>query len=106
ETATVLAALRYWQEDFGIAGGALRMPLHFNDCDPLTSKEIDDLCERINVVEGDDAEGMERFVREIADDETRCTCADESYFGEDHTSNCVFANAHELIYGYRPEGKP
>ena len=48
ETATVLAALRYWQRDFGAAGGKTVFPDHFYDCKPLTAKQIDTLCERIN----------------------------------------------------------
>jgi len=48
ETATVLAALRYWQRDFGAAGGATAFPDHFYDCKPLKAKQIDALCERIN----------------------------------------------------------
>ena len=46
ELATVLAALRYWQED-------IKMELrevsdHFIDVKPLTNDEIDDLCEKLN----------------------------------------------------------
>ncbi len=48
ETATILAALRYWQADLEETG----MPplTQFFGCDfrPLTVEEIDALCERIN----------------------------------------------------------
>lgn len=44
ETATVLAALRYFQEQ----QPNLRGKLHFEEVDPLTSEQIDQLCERIN----------------------------------------------------------
>ena len=47
ELATVLAALRYWQQDLAeneeppISG-------HFANETPLTVEEIDDLCQRLN----------------------------------------------------------
>ena len=47
ELATVLAALRYWQTelrepDFDPSGP------HFTEHEPLSSDEIDALCERLN----------------------------------------------------------
>ena len=50
ETATVLAALRYWQQDL-IKNGPENCinEEHFSDMiEPLTPEEIDGLCERIN----------------------------------------------------------
>jgi hypothetical protein len=47
ELATVLAALRYWQQDL-IANEEGPISEHFNAHTPLTVEEIDDLCERIN----------------------------------------------------------
>lgn len=44
--ATVLAALRWWQQTFDREG----VPLwdHFDHLLPLTPDEIDDLCEQLN----------------------------------------------------------
>ncbi len=47
EAATVLAALRYWQQDLE-ANEEPPISHHFEHEEPLTSEEIDDLCERIN----------------------------------------------------------
>lgn len=51
ELATVLAALRYWQQDLANAQGDDEGPIspHFEDVEPLSAGEIDDLCERLNV---------------------------------------------------------
>jgi len=50
ELATVLAALRYWQQD--LANHENEGPIddeHFSDeVSPLTVAEIDELCERLN----------------------------------------------------------
>ncbi len=50
ELATVLAALRYWQRQSSKAvDAALLSPDHFEEsCTPLTDREIDGLCERLN----------------------------------------------------------
>lgn len=50
ETATVLAALRNWQQDLQEGGLIPRedFPHHFESDEPLNTKEIDDLCRRIN----------------------------------------------------------
>ena len=48
ERATVLAALRYFQQH---TSGTVRvdvMPDHFADEKPLSNKQIDKLCEKIN----------------------------------------------------------
>jgi hypothetical protein len=53
ELATVLAALRNWQEITSPEGGNKPeelMPDHFADDEPLTTDEIDELCERLNTV--------------------------------------------------------
>jgi hypothetical protein len=47
ETATVLAALRYFQANHSDAVEAC--DLHFASHAPLTDKEIDSLCEHINL---------------------------------------------------------
>ena len=53
ELATVLAALRYWQADLD-QWEYLRSAvppfhdMHFENSPPLTSEEVDDLCERLN----------------------------------------------------------
>ncbi len=48
ELATVLAALRYWQQDLEANGAPPISAEFFADCEPLTSEEIDTLCERLN----------------------------------------------------------
>ena len=46
ERATVLAALRYWQEARDVPLGIYYIALEAGE--PLTDTEIDDLCERLN----------------------------------------------------------
>jgi hypothetical protein len=49
ECATILAALRYWQE-YRQAGGLIPVSFdHFDEVAPLTVKEIDELCDSINL---------------------------------------------------------
>jgi hypothetical protein len=48
ELATVLAALRYWQQDLEANGDEPVISEHFEDVKPLTPDQIDDLVERIN----------------------------------------------------------
>jgi hypothetical protein len=48
ELATVLAALRYWQDEMRPGDVPLCYPEHFEDVTPLTTDEIDSLCERLN----------------------------------------------------------
>ncbi|MHB1869650.1 MAG: hypothetical protein ACYCT1_02190 [Steroidobacteraceae bacterium] len=48
ELATVLAALRYWQQDIEANDAPPISGEFFADCEPLTSEEIDRLCERLN----------------------------------------------------------
>ena len=50
ELATVLAALRYWQSKLDEHLAPVDLD-HFAEVDPLTSGEIDDLCERLNTRE-------------------------------------------------------
>ena len=52
EIAQVLAALRNWQVDALNEDLADTFAGHFEDHEPLSDEEIDDLCERINF--GDD----------------------------------------------------
>jgi hypothetical protein len=47
ELATVLAALRFWQEEM-CPDPAGCYPEHFEGTTPLDAREIDDLCERLN----------------------------------------------------------
>lgn len=47
EHATILAALRLFQEEIESNGDSPIID-HFYEHDPLTSEEIDTLCERIN----------------------------------------------------------
>jgi hypothetical protein len=56
ETATILAALRYWQDniarkskDIGFNAIPYNLRDHFMGTKPLTSKKIDTHCERINM---------------------------------------------------------
>ena len=46
ELATVLAALRRWQQDLAENDGPISA--HFADQTPLSVEEIDELCERLN----------------------------------------------------------
>jgi len=48
ELATILAALRYWQQDLILNEDPPIGP-HFNEVSALTPDEIDALCERLNV---------------------------------------------------------
>jgi hypothetical protein len=49
ELATVLAALRYWQQRLDDSGGEAPVLDYFDDAvTPLTAEEIDWLCERLN----------------------------------------------------------
>jgi hypothetical protein len=53
ELATVLAALRFWQDEMGPhphASGCY--PEHFDGIEPLDAQEIDDLCDRLNTTQG------------------------------------------------------
>lgn len=58
EMGAVLAALRYWQRAGGFAGDDINdIATGCGEFDELTDVEIDDLCERINVVEDDAQDG-------------------------------------------------
>jgi hypothetical protein len=48
EVAQLLAALRNWQTDALNEDLAEAFAGHFEDHEPLTDDEIDDLCERLN----------------------------------------------------------
>jgi hypothetical protein len=49
ELATVLAALRYWQQDLaGNEDGPISREHFGRGVTPLSAEEIDDLCERLN----------------------------------------------------------
>lgn len=52
ELATVLAALRYWQQDLAENPDG-PISEHFESHSPLTSDEIDALCERLNTKGGE-----------------------------------------------------
>lgn len=49
ELATVLASLRYWQDEMARYDQSTLE--HFQDVTPLTVAEIDELCERLNTGE-------------------------------------------------------
>ena len=51
ETATVLAALHYWQEEVASKYPNTLHFAHFNDCTPLRFDEITALRERLNVAQ-------------------------------------------------------
>lgn len=52
ETATALAALRYWQAELLRRGDALTNDsLYFEHATPLSPVEIDGLCEWLNLAE-------------------------------------------------------
>lgn len=48
ELATVLAALRYWQEAETVPGRLHCIATNGDQYNPLTDDEIDTLCERLN----------------------------------------------------------
>jgi len=48
ELATVLAALRHWQRAVPEKDAQSYSPLHFKAVQPLSHREIDSLCERLN----------------------------------------------------------
>lgn len=48
ELATVLAALRYWQDDLEENNGHPAILEYFEEVDPLSVDEIDELCEKLN----------------------------------------------------------
>jgi hypothetical protein len=48
ELATVLAALRHWQQAVPEKDAHAYSPLHFASVQPLSRSEIDTLCERLN----------------------------------------------------------
>jgi hypothetical protein len=52
ELATVLASLRYWQQDLA-ENEVGPISEQFFDESPLTVEEIDDLCERLNCQHAD-----------------------------------------------------
>ena len=64
ELATVLAALRFWQEEMLDDGGAYgardRSPEHFHDVEPLERAEVDALCEELNSVGASGKDGVEK----------------------------------------------
>lgn len=52
ELATVLAALRYWQDEMSTSGANDCYPEHFaGGIVPLAADEIDGLCERLNAIQ-------------------------------------------------------
>jgi hypothetical protein len=52
ELAQVLAALRNWQTDALNEDLAEAFAGHFEEHEPLTDDEIDELCERLNLADG------------------------------------------------------
>lgn len=48
ELATVLAALRHWQQTLRREHGRVATWPHFDEHEPLGLQEIDELCERLN----------------------------------------------------------
>ncbi|HVY68929.1 MAG TPA: hypothetical protein VHH73_03330 [Verrucomicrobiae bacterium] len=49
EVATVLAALRFWQDAISDTPPDLLMPEHFQGVKPLTADQIDSLCESLHL---------------------------------------------------------
>ena len=52
EVALIMAALRNWQIDTQNEDLVEAYAGHFEDHEPLTDDEIDDLCERLNFADG------------------------------------------------------
>lgn len=57
EVAQLLAALRNWQTDSLNEDLVDAFSGHFEDHEPLTDEEIDDLCERLNFAGGQVTKG-------------------------------------------------
>lgn len=72
QTATVLAALRYWQRDLednmglehDVPEGIIDGAGHFETEKPLNSEQIDELCERINFADEEIEAGLPRRLGE------------------------------------------
>lgn len=47
ELATVLATLRYWQQDLAATDELIDGEAHFDEHAPLSVEQIDQLCERL-----------------------------------------------------------
>lgn len=106
EIATVLAALRYWQEeilrcsadgesDFQAQAG-LTMEQHFDEHSPLTLTEIDTLCERINFDEDFSlAEDLQRAL--FLDEETGKLDPDKEWDSETFGRLAYVVAEHGLI---------
>jgi hypothetical protein len=78
DVATILAALRYWQAR--TLEGERKDFEHFEDgTQPLTDRQINNLCERINLGPGPVTNEQ---------DESLCTCANRSWYGEEHDTAC------------------
>jgi hypothetical protein len=58
ETATILAALRYWQREGSLSAGHERdIETDLDRLEPLSAGEIDALCERLNCRDDDRLKG-------------------------------------------------
>ena len=93
EHATILAALRYFQDEFQTAQPGDLVPLfpQFESAAPLTAAEIDSLCERLNMPEP--AEGDEP-----------CDCEGEGFFHAGVPG--ILAHLQQLLPGLELEKVP
>lgn len=64
ELATVLAALRYWQQDLVAADEVVDGGEHFVEHEPLSVEQIDQLCERLNFAVSQHA-ALVRFIHKL-----------------------------------------
>jgi len=76
ELATVLAALRTVQGTNGGIPGAFSSMPQFDEDEPLTVGQIDELCERLNA--GEDPDGLTAEQRESLRDQARAMYAADS----------------------------
>jgi hypothetical protein len=66
ETATVLAALRYWQrEGLTSSGHEIDIASNGDTLEPMTTDEIDELCERLNFQGGEKPEDRVEQLRQL-----------------------------------------
>jgi hypothetical protein len=84
ELATVLAALRYWQDELD-ANEDVPIPEHFAEHAPLTAEEIDGLCERLYT----DDDGVGVRCPGCGDRVSMYGCGEDCYQGKCERCNAI-----------------
>ena len=95
--ANILAALRFWQEEMLDNGGVFaareRYKDHFEGVEPYTSREIDQLCERVNTAE--DTFGT--FVKKIASLKLNYEMDEAGVEGRNSCLNHLILEARQIL---------